>query len=189
MNFLAHALLADDSAESLIGNLAPDFLSNDYAPAHPEILAGMKRHRFVDEFVDCHPAFLRSRALFSKQFRHAAGIIVDVAYDHILAKSWQNYSTQPLPVFVSCVYAKLETRVALSPPMLQEALPRMIGQNWLGSYGTINGIRLTFTRMSTRLKRDIGLPGAADVLAFHCDEIERDFTEVFRDLSAAIKKS
>ncbi|MGZ7081297.1 MAG: ACP phosphodiesterase, partial [Thermoanaerobaculia bacterium] len=56
MNYLAHLFLAGDSAESMIGNLAGDFVKgvlHDRFP--PAITAGIVMHRKIDAFTDSHP--------------------------------------------------------------------------------------------------------------------------------------
>src|SRR5690349_13209301 len=108
MNYLAHCYFADDSAESLIGNLAPDFLRargldiklERYVPQHPAIRAGMERHRRIDIFTDEHACFRRSCERLGGRFPHLSPIIVDIAYDHFLARSWSEFHAQPLGAFV-----------------------------------------------------------------------------------------
>jgi acyl carrier protein phosphodiesterase len=56
MNYLAHLFLADDTPESLIGNLLGDFLKGvnkeQYSIA---IQLGIELHRKVDVCTDSHP--------------------------------------------------------------------------------------------------------------------------------------
>jgi acyl carrier protein phosphodiesterase len=56
MNYLAHLFLAEDNAESRIGNLLGDFVKGpleNYKTRYSEnILKGIRTHRKVDRFSD-----------------------------------------------------------------------------------------------------------------------------------------
>ena len=53
-------------------------------------------HRRIDSFADTHPAFRRSRGRVSAARRRVAGIMVDMFYDHFLARHWGQFSGQRL---------------------------------------------------------------------------------------------
>ncbi len=100
MNYLAHLHLAEDSDESLLGNLLGDFvkghLGNEYSP---EIIKGIKTHRKVDAYTDSNEKFLACKKLLRPDRRRFAGIIVDLSFDHFLAKNWSQYSNVELIKF------------------------------------------------------------------------------------------
>ncbi len=64
MNYLAHLLLAEKSAQSLIGNLLGDFVKGSlekYKGVYSEtIIKGIRTHRQVDDFTDKHRIYKRS---------------------------------------------------------------------------------------------------------------------------------
>ena len=63
MNFLAHAFLARDDIDLMIGSLMGDFvkgpLDGQYAPS---ITRGLILHRRVDTYTDSHALVVRSRS-------------------------------------------------------------------------------------------------------------------------------
>ena len=79
MNFLAHAFLARDDDDLLLGSMMGDFvkgtLDGRYAPA---ITRGLSLHRAVDTYTDAHALVVRSRARVSAQRRRYAGILIDL---------------------------------------------------------------------------------------------------------------
>src|SRR5438552_18989766 len=83
MNYLAHLFLAEQTAESLIGNLAGDFvkgaLGDRFAPG---IAEGIRHHRRVDAFTDAHPQVAAFRRVLIPQHGHYARVISDVFFDH-----------------------------------------------------------------------------------------------------------
>ena len=191
MNYLAHLLLAENHPESRIGNIMGDFVkgnlenyNNQYSA---EIIKGIKLHRKVDEFTDSHQTFVTSKRRIVDN-RRFSGIIIDVCYDHFLAKHWASFSDESLDNFVGNVYRELQTYQNILPVNLQKALPRMIAEDWLCSYRTPEGVGLAFARIARRLKRENTLATAIDELMNNYSEIESDFLSFFPEvMSYAIK--
>jgi acyl carrier protein phosphodiesterase len=88
MNYLAHLYLAGDSPESILGNLIGDFLKGTTVDSYSEsIRKGIQLHKQVDRYTDLHDIVRKSKQLISPVNKRYAGIIVDVFYDHFLAKT------------------------------------------------------------------------------------------------------
>jgi acyl carrier protein phosphodiesterase len=185
MNWLAHAYLAPSSPAALLGNIGADFLNGpdiDHLP--DEMRAGVMMHRRIDSFTDAHPLFKRSMSRIAG-FRLLRGILVDIFYDHILAKNWSAWSPTPLDEFVAWVYATLREQDDILPKDLRGALPTMERENWLASYAEVDGIRYILERMSRhRLRRAPDLPLAADELVRNLDGLQEDFQAFFPALKA-----
>lgn len=93
MNYLAHLYLADDSPGSLIGSLLGDFVKGNLDNAYDEeITRGILIHRRIDSFSDSHEKVLESKRLISPKRRTFSSIIIDVSFDHFLARDWSEYS-------------------------------------------------------------------------------------------------
>ncbi|MCW8133435.1 MAG: DUF479 domain-containing protein [Planctomycetota bacterium] len=186
MNFLAHLLLAEDAPESFIGNLAADFLNGEALESFtPAVAAGIRRHRAVDAFTDQHEVVKQSIRRLSPVQRHFSGIIVDVAYDHYLVRHWERFSAEPFDGFVARAYETLARDLHAAPARLREAFPRMVGQDWLRSYRTLDGIGLACARISKRLTRPGRLAEAADDVRAHYEALDEDFRAFFPQLRAA----
>jgi acyl carrier protein phosphodiesterase len=190
MNYLAHLYLADESPESLLGNLMGDFikgsLDNRYSQ---EIKQGIITHRKVDAYTDSHPIVLSSKRLISVERRRFSGIIVDVCYDHFLATHWHHYSNVKLSHFIVKVYTYLQQYQKILPDKLQSVIPKMIEEDWLGSYQHITGIDAVFNRISKRLPKKNRLMGAVEELVLNYDNLENYFLTFFPDLIKATMTS
>jgi acyl carrier protein phosphodiesterase len=186
MNYLAHLFLAESSPESRIGNLLGDFLKGNlegYESVYSrEILEGVKTHRLVDSFSDRHPIYLQSKRRIGASNRRFAGIIIDVCYDHFLTNHWGRFSQQSLASFIEDVYQILVENQKILPLKLQGAIPRMVKEDWLGSYQTLEGISLTLTRIGRRFKRGNYLTDAGEELINNYEEMESDFLLFFPEL-------
>ena len=184
MNFLAHLALSGDDPEVILGNLMGDFLKGVDASGYPPgIHKGIQLHRRIDSFTDAHPVFARSRRRLPPPYRRYGGVLVDVFYDHFLARDWRRYSpAEDLDSFVHRTYRTLSNPPAEPPPRLQRALPRMIREDWLRSYVTEDGVDLTLKRISRRVSRANPLPDGASQLALHYAGFAADFAEFYPSL-------
>lgn len=188
MNYLAHLYLADDTDESRLGNLLGDFVKGPVSesPYSPAIKKGIVTHRKVDVFTDSHRKFLESKELISPERRRFAGVILDLAFDHFLAKNWRAYSDLELDSFTQCVYKMLSENSPILPVKLSSFLPRMIHEDWLGSYKKLQGVSLVIDRISNRLerkfKRQNTLRGASSEIESNYEKLESNFIEFFPDV-------
>jgi acyl carrier protein phosphodiesterase len=188
MNYLAHLYLADDSDEFLIGSFLGDFVKGALGDRYSEeISRGIIFHRKIDAYADAHERTLASRNLFSPERRRFAGIIVDICYDHFLAKHWINYSDIKLSVFISYVYETLQKFNEILPEKLKPILPRMIKQNWLESYQFIEGVEITLNRISKRITKKNSLKGSIEEIRLNYNALEKDFLDFFPDVVAYAK--
>ena len=187
MNYLAHAFLSRSSPELLIGGLLGDFVKGrerlqQYSPA---VRAGILLHRAIDRYTDAHPTVHTSCALISPARRRFAAILVDVFYDHFLARHWQRYTEQPLEDFTRQVYATLLPRMASYPERLQRLLPRMAADDWLASYAEIESVDAALhgiARRFQRFPRATMLADGVQELLHNYAALEQHFLDFFPEL-------
>jgi len=185
MNYLAHIYLAQHSDKAMLGALLGDFVKlKDTTLYHPEIQADIQLHRLVDSYTDSHPIVLQAKALFQNQHRRYAGILLDIFYDHVLSQHWPQGSPATRDELIQRFYLALqEQSKTVLPDTLQAALPRMISQDWLGSYHEFEGVRIAVTRTSQRLSKngDLLRAGLGDLLSNY-DVLSEGFQEFFPEL-------
>ena len=184
MNYLAHALLASESPEVMVGGLMGDFVKGRVPPDLPaSIRHGIVMHRRIDTFTDTHELVLASKRLVSPGRRRFAGIMVDVFFDHFLARHWQRYSCNSLPQFTSDVYRILYRHWLVLPTRLRRILPFMAGEDWLASYCDIQAIHASIDGISLRrLRRENSLYQGANELERRYSEFEQHFFQFFPQL-------
>lgn len=184
MNYLAHLYLADENdPNSLIGNLLADFTNPvDEVRYNPAIRLGIRRHRAIDRFTDHHPIFRNSTARIGHKYRLLKGILVDLFYDHFLARHWEDYHPLCLETFCYRVYTQLEPHTKELPERMQRMLKHMIRDNWLVSYRQTEGIEWALDRMSHRLSRPNVLYEGIEELHRHYNALEKDFQMFFPEL-------
>lgn len=176
MNFLAHAYLSDGSDHGMLGSLMGDFVKGPLGDAYPPgITRGIALHRHIDSFTDAHELVRRSKARVSPQRRRFAGIMVDMFYDHFLARDWARYSDEPLSAFTGRTYALLSTHHHQLPERLQRVSAYMVRDDWLGSYARVEAIGASLDGMGRRLRRENALSGSVEELVDHYDDFAADF--------------
>jgi len=154
LNFLAHALLAGDDPALIVGGVVGDWIKGGLPGALPDDLArGVALHRAIDSHAESHPAFKQSRARVSAERRRYAGVLVDVFYDHLLARHWADMHHQPLQDFCARVYRLIEERMHELPESSHLALRMMAREDWLSSYANIEDIADVLARMSRRARQ------------------------------------
>jgi acyl carrier protein phosphodiesterase len=100
MNHLAHALLAGDDPDYVLGGMLGDFVHGPVPTSlRPGVQAGLRLHRAIDVYTDSHPAVVALRQHFQPPYRRYAGIVIDVWFDHLLARDFARWCDQPLAVF------------------------------------------------------------------------------------------
>ena len=188
MNYLAHALLAGDDPQKRLGALIADFVRGrlqTLSSRYPQgVLEGIAQHRMIDSYSDSHAAFTASRERISPERRRYAGVIVDIAYDHFLSRYWSHYSDQDRTAFIAETYRLLRQNEMILPERLRHLLPRMIADDWLGSYAEVQAIGRVFDRLSQRLKRNNNLAGSLEELERDYPGFEIDFQQFFPQVLA-----
>ena len=188
MNLLAHAFLGFDHDELIVGQIAGDFVKGrDLSGLPPMVAEGVRMHRQLDVWTDQHPVFRRSCERISARRRRVAGILVDILYDHSLARGWSRYGHTDLLEFASFVYARLDHHAAVLPSSMQRFISRVGDVRLFENYRAEHGIERAIKHVQSRLKRSASLlDGALDEVLPLVPAIDRDFDAFF---PAAVRAS
>lgn len=154
MNFLAHALLAGDTPALIVGGVVGDWIKGPLPGALPGDLArGVALHRAIDSHAETHPAFQQSRARVSAARRRYAGVLVDIFYDHLLARHWATLDARPLHDYCATVYRLIAERQRELPAAAHPVLALMTQEDWLASYAQLDNIADVLVRMARRARQ------------------------------------
>ncbi|MFB3389757.1 ACP phosphodiesterase [Flavobacterium sp. LAR06] len=189
MNFLAHIYLSGDNDLIKIGNFMADGIRGKQFEHFPkDVQKGIILHRFIDTYTDSHDVFRQSTKRLHEKYHHYAGVIVDIVYDHFLAKNWSNYSGEKLEDFINRFYNSLHTNYDILTEKTQDLMPYMIERNWLLSYRTVDGIRQILTQMDRRSKNLSKMQFASEELKEFYAEFEQEFTTFFGEMQLQAKQ-
>jgi len=183
MNFLAHIYLSGENDLIKIGNFMADGIRGKQFEHFPEdVQKGIILHRFIDTYTDSHDIFRQSTKRLHDKYHHYAGVIVDILYDHFLAKNWEKYSDEKLDRFVNRFYRALHENYPILTERTQDLMPTMIRENWLWSYHSVDGIQHILTQMDRRSKNQSKMQFATQELKEFYSEFESEFGLFFEDI-------
>ena len=183
MNYLAHLHLGGQQPEQLLGSLYGDFVKGPLpAGLPPDLAAGVALHRAIDSFADRHPAFIASRARISPLRRRVGGVLVDLFYDHLLARDWSEHGFGTLENYNAQLYAALDDFSAVLPERAWEVAARMRAYDWLTSYRHAEAVGEAIDRMAVyRLRRANSLAGGIEEFFADPEGFAADFREFLPD--------
>ena len=180
MNFLAHLYLSGKDENVMLGNFIADAVKGSHFKDYPDGVAkGILLHREIDHYTDNHPVFRRSKSRLSAKYGIFSGIIVDIYYDHFLARNWDDFAEEDLRGYVAAAYFILVRKFHLLPTRSKRILPFMVSQNWLVGYAQFDSLQRVFNGMSRRTNNISGMENAVSDLKADYDHFKDDFMEFF----------
>ena len=172
MNYLAHLALSGSNEEVMVGNFMGDFAKGRlthprFAHLSDDVRKGLALHRLIDHFTDTHPVVLDCRNRLNGVFPRYASVIIDMYFDHFLAKNFEDYYDLPLGDFVKNTYAILPRHDHLYYPAMKPMVESMLKYDWLNNYQHPEGLRRSLGGMA---KKNTILAG-----------IEKSYEELFEN--------
>ena len=183
MNHLAHALLAGDDDALRLGGMLGDFVRGAPEAAWPaDVATGIRLHRAIDAFTDSHPQVLAAKARLAPPYRRYAGILLDMWFDHLLARDFGRWSGQPLNGFSEDLQRLLREHEARLPPGLARFLRYMQVNGLPAGYARPDVVAQALTGIGQRLRRDNPLAEALPVLQAQERALGEHFEVFFPEL-------
>tara|TARA_X000001036_G_scaffold96411_1_gene89189 strand:+ start:560 stop:1144 length:585 start_codon:yes stop_codon:yes gene_type:complete len=182
LNFLAHLALSGKSQNLTIGNFLGDFVKGNLISQYDkEVELGIKFHRAIDAYTDHHLLIKLSKNRFGPRFRRIGGIMVDIAYDHLLALSWDKFYDEPIDRFSKRV---LEDVLAFKElPWEAENLAKMmLRKNSLEKYKNEEFLNNASLSIHKRLNNRTPMLEAPEVIKNVKAELGRDFVSFYPQL-------
>ncbi|MFC5436669.1 ACP phosphodiesterase [Rhodanobacter umsongensis] len=167
MNHLAHALLAGDDEQLQLGGMLGDFLHGraETILLPRPVIDGIRLHRAIDVYTDGHPEVLAAKALLPPPYRRYAGILLDMWFDHCLAREFSRWAAGPLDDYSAALRALLHRQDALLPPALRRFRGYMDAHDLPAGYADRTTLGKALTGIGQRLSRANPLDVALPVLA------------------------
>jgi acyl carrier protein phosphodiesterase len=183
MNYLAHLYLARHSDDAMLGALLGDFVGTTGLERYnAEVRREILLHRKIDSYTDQHPAVAEAKRHFPEGRRRFAGILLDVYFDHLIARDWPRWQAGDLDSFNRHFYGVLLAQAEL-PERLQRIAPSFIQNDWLGSYRHRDSVDHAVIRIATRLSRNGDkLVDCLEILRENEQDVVQRFEEFFPQL-------
>jgi acyl carrier protein phosphodiesterase len=135
VNHLAHLYFSGPQPELQVGGLLGDFVKGPLRGHYPAgIEAGIRRHRRIDAICAELPAIRALLAMVAPCWRRYAGIAIDLAFDHLLARQWAQFHHRPLRDLCVDFYGALAANHQWLPAAALRFCDLAPQQHWLERY-------------------------------------------------------
>lgn len=183
VNFLAHVYFADGYSPHIVGQLLGDFVRGRSLEQFPaDVAQAIRTHRAIDSYTDKHPLSRQARNLFEPPVRRYAGIVVDVIYDHFLARQWDQYCDIGLSEYAALVHAALAEHADILPDGARRFAAFMLTDELLAGNLHRHRIDLTLQRIAARRPGLAPLAEASAPMWRHEDQLQQIFNQFFPQL-------
>ncbi|WP_432670066.1 ACP phosphodiesterase [Flavobacterium sp. SM2513] len=188
MNFLAHIYLSGENDHIKIGNFMADGIHGKNFDEYPiDVQKGIRLHREIDSYTDFHPVFRQSKHRLHERYGHYSGVIMDIFYDHFLAKNFSKYSAIPLEEYVRDFFIVLDENFETLTPRFKKILPVLKEENWFLLYASIEGLTHILYMMDRRTKLRSKMQFSVEELELFYTEFETEFTLFFAEVEEFVK--
>jgi len=183
MNYLAHAFLSAHNKELLVGNFIADHIKGQQFQTYSQgIIEGILMHRQIDTFTDAHANFKTCKKIFYNGFERYSGVLVDMYFDHLLAKNFENHTNKSLGLFAENVYEVYTDYEALMPEKSSRFLSYVIKNNIYMTYAEIEGIEQVLKHLSRRLNHNVALNDSLNLFSAAEEKLQNNFDVFFEAL-------
>lgn len=188
MNYLAHAFLARRDEGLMLGGLLGDHVRGLRALRKfpPPVRLGIRLHRFIDRTTDQSRPVKALLREFPRPFRRYAGIIVDVAFDHELARHWTDYADGSLEAFDRRIRDLLARHAELVPEPLARFMAYADQRGLFAAYREEQELLHSLAGVGRRLRRPNPLDRVGEIWPSVADDCAATFAEVFPQLQSEV---
>lgn len=136
----------------MYANLFGDFVKGKKLSEHSTLVQdGIRLHREIDSYIDNHPIVKELLHLLYPSLPKISSIAVDLYFDHLLAKYWDQYSSIKLIDFIQ-VFENQKINEEMYPnENFHFMLFRMKKSQWLLNYATLDGLDHACRGVSQRI--------------------------------------
>ena len=162
--------------------MADSIRGQHYLEYPDEVRNGILLHRAIDTFTDAHPVYRKSKHRLHEKYGHYSGVIMDIVYDHYLARNWAKYSDETLEDYAASFYELLQDNYDILTEKTKDMMPYMISRNWLVSYSSLEGLQMILFQMDHRTKNRVAMHEAVVEVREFYGEFEEEFFLFFEEL-------
>ena len=188
MNFLAHIYLSGENDDVKFGNFIGDFVKGKkYKKYRDDIKKGILLHREIDSYTDKHPIVHKSIERMRPAYGKYAGVVIDILYDHFLAKNWEQYSSEKLENFVIDFNYLVLERLGKIPRKARAFAFPFLRKKRLLCYANLTCFEEVLQKMAIYTSMPNYSKEAMKIINKNYNLFEDEFTNFFKDLQEHVK--
>jgi acyl carrier protein phosphodiesterase len=178
MNFLGHLYFSNNDKDLMIANLFGDFVKGrNYSHFSTKVQQGIELHRKIDTYFDQHHAVMNLKLMLYKDLPKVAGVAVDLFFDHLLAKYWEDHHIIDYYEYLNDFYAyRSELEIELSTDFIN-FISIFRERKWLDHYPTSFGLEKSCQGVSSRISFPNQLSQAPEIFYQNEEVIKKVFDQ------------
>ena len=151
---------------------------------------GVQTHIMIDTYTDSHKNVSKSKSRLRDKGL-LKPVIIDLTYDYLLTKNWEQFSSVPLRQFLDTFNEQALQRSGDLPSDARYLITNLAQHDRLNRYHSLEQLRRSFERIDARLSDRLLSKETAssymDVVIENIKHIEDDFMHFFPELCQSIK--
>ena len=193
MNFLGHLYFSGDDHETMLLNLYGDFVKGKLKKIeNNKLRKAVELHRKIDSYIDTHETVLKLKLELYKDLPKVAGVAIDIYFDHLLSKNWEQFHTIPLRNYLQAFFEnafqrmeELEQNDEIKfKPFFKLLLKRIDDENWILNYKNEEGLNFACQGLSKRISFENNL----DEGVFFFKKNQQKIESVFQSYMVSAQK-
>lgn len=189
LNYLGHLYLSNDNPQIMMGNIMGDFVKGSNLEAyHNHLHEGILLHRKIDHYIDNHPVVLDLNKKLYTHLPRISSIAIDIVFDHLLAKKWEQFHSVSLTDFLDNFYTYSTKHIELLPLPIRELLHRLSTYKMLHQYGNIETIDKITAHLQNKLSFETKLSETKHIFLTYEEEFTLAFQMYMKDAQQKFMK-
>ena len=187
MNYLGHLVLSGNNLEIIFGNFIADSLKGkSYLKYSEKIQKGVILHRYIDEFTDVNPHYLKGKRRFYAKFPKMGGVINDILYDHLLWRYEKKTNALQLDSKIDEYYKILDQNFDEMPCKIQYIYYYMRRDDWLRNYQYEDGIKKALNGVRKRINYSNDLELSFEIAKSYFKNFDNEFELFYSNIKEKI---
>ncbi|MBO9700422.1 MAG: acyl carrier protein phosphodiesterase [Sporocytophaga sp.] len=183
MNFIINAFKAEESRDRILGVLLTELSKiSNYKKFNNDVIEGIILNKKIKTLAIEHPRMHTSMNRLRMKNKKNNFAIIEVFFDHFLAKNWESFSNEPYDIFAAKIHNVLIKNLATLPNSTIAKFPEILSKSWLDNYKTIEGVH-TIIRKLTHTSR-VGVNSEESIfdLMENYSSFQNDFMFFMKDM-------
>jgi len=182
MNFLGHMYFSNNNVQLMYANIYGDFIKGKDLSHYPLLIQnGIRLHRKIDDYIDHHPVIIKLTHHLYKEMPKVAAIAVDLYFDYLLAKNWEEYHTSNYMTFIEIFESAEINREQFQKKEFWNVMDRMKAGEWLKHTQSIYGLTKSSQGVSNMISFGNVLHKAPEVFLRNEVRIEEVFSHFMKE--------
>ncbi len=143
---------------------------------------GILLHRWVDSYTDTHELVKELRAAYRPNLGLYSGVLIDLVFDHFLAKDFYNHAGMKLEDFQQFTFGVLNKYEESFPDKMKRYFFHMKDKEFMLKYAHPFGMAVIVRQMGMRNPRGESLVAAGDLFDNYVEMASDYFPTFFQEL-------